>query len=111
MTKEQLDLQAANARLGVEIAALRELLAVVAALADVPEPDGGYYGPQRDAYAAAVEKRADTIAIYARMDEAATGNDAAWVLRSRARHLREEAAKPLRYTPAVPAPDTNGDAA
>src|SRR5258708_1338504 len=102
MTREQL--QAENERLGREVAALRDLLTAVRELADPPHP-------------AALEelqvhylewfRGLAKIAVWATPDANVSSHDVLLtVLHERAGVLREEAARPLRYTPKAAAPAT-----
>lgn len=88
------DLATAVARLTEENAGLRELLAAVSAYAELPRPashDNRTYGYE-------LERRADAIAIWANGDREDMAPDVyALVIQDRAKHLREEAARPVRY--------------
>jgi hypothetical protein len=87
-------LEAANARLGDEIAALRELLAAASAAASLPMPasDG-----DMDKYREAAVLRTHYIAEFCQVDEAAVSG--ASILRARAKILRDAAEAPLPYAP------------
>jgi hypothetical protein len=88
------DLATAVARLTEENAGLRELLAAVSAYAELPRPassDNRSYGYE-------LERRADAIAIWANGDREDMAPDVyVLVIQDRAKHLREEAARPVRY--------------
>lgn len=87
MTKEQL---------AAENAALRELLAAARACADVPHPAS--YDNRNYMYEYELERRADAIAVWANGDrEDMDPGVHVLVIQDRAKHLREEAAKPVRY--------------
>ena len=87
MTKQQLE---------AENAALRELLAAVRAYADVPHPAS--YDTRNHVYEYELERRLDVIAAWADGDREDMGPLVyVPVLRDRAKHVREEAAKPVRY--------------
>ena len=94
MTKEQL--QAENERLGAEVAALRELLTVIA---------GGrhpmYQAGQHDSYYMAGSDRMIAVAGAARraMEDAGT-DDFTGTLRAMSGYLRREYERPLGYEPA-----------
>ena len=88
------DLAAAVARLTEENAALRDLLAAVRAYADVPHPAD--YDDRRHEYE--LERRVDAIAVWADGDQEDMAPDVyLLVMGDRAKHLREEAARPVRY--------------
>lgn len=90
MTKEQLE--AENARLGEENAALRELLAAASAAADLPLAVSADGVMKRRVLGV---QRADYVASFCRMDKDAV--DVVSVLRNRATVLRDLAAAPLSY--------------
>lgn len=98
MTKDELEAQ--NVRLGAEVAALRTLLAAVRDLADVPMPAD--YDDMQEHYLTCA-RRVDMIAVYAD-PESGSAPAPAVVLHDRAEALRQEAARPLRYTPKAAAP-------
>jgi hypothetical protein len=106
MTKEEL--QAENERLGAEVAALRELLTAARDYAKLPHP-ADYSGT---VYTYEAERRLDAIAVWADGDrEDMTPDVYLLVMKDRAGHLREEAARPVRYeVRAEPAPAAHHEA-
>lgn len=87
MTREQL--QAQNI-------ALRDLLAAIAEAADVPYPAN----PEEEGmYAVALRHRADVIAVYADMKDKTGEQWETETYHIRAQSVREQAARPLYYTP------------
>jgi hypothetical protein len=103
VTKEQL--QAENERLGREVAALRDLLTAVRDHADVPRP-ADYDNP---AYRWLCADRLIDIAIWAELNEHATGPNADRHLNDWAARLRERAARPLKYTVRAAEPEPAAD--
>lgn len=88
------DLAAAVTRLTEEVAALRELLAAVSAYAELPHP-ASY---DNRSYEYELERRVDAIAIWANGGREDMAPDVyVLVIQDRAKHLREEAARPVRY--------------
>jgi hypothetical protein len=88
------DLAAAVARLTEENAALRDLLTAARAYAKLPHP-ADYSG---SVYTYEAERRLDAIAVWADGDrEDMTPDVYLLVMGDRAKHLREEAARPVRY--------------
>lgn len=87
MTKKELE---------AENAALRELLAAARAYADMPHPAS--YDNRNYMYEYELERRVDTIAVWANGDQEDMDPGVyVPVIADRAKHLREEAAKPVRY--------------
>jgi hypothetical protein len=98
MTKEQLtveavNLKAENLRLGAEVAAHRVLLAAIGELADMPKParwdDASYHN--------AMEIRLGTLTVYAGSLDDVSPAIMAGVLHDRAKAVREDADRPVRY--------------
>lgn len=99
MNKEEL--QAANERLGAEVAALRELLAVIGtAMPATPADDDGY----RTYYGVCRERLRAVAQITACAMDYAGQRTFYGVLHNSALTLRRELEKPLRYTPETAAP-------
>jgi len=101
------DLKAAVAKLTTELAAHRELLAAICELATVPKAADWTSVP----YICAIEDRLMTLAVYARSLDDVSPNIMVGVIRDRAKSLREDAAKPVRYESAPPAPSGIQDTA
>jgi len=104
------DLSAAVTKLTEENEALRELLGAIQVMADAPKP-----AAYSDRYHWECTDRLGTIAIWAELDEHATGPNGAAVLRGWAAQVRKKAAKPVRYevraepeAPAEAAPEGDG---
>lgn len=86
------DLAAAVTRLTEENEALRDLLGAVQAMATAPRP-----ATYSDEYYWACLDRLSTIAVWAELDEHATGPLAARIIHGWAERMREKAAVPVRY--------------
>src|ERR1700734_3931189 len=100
------DLAAAVTRLTGENEALRDLLAAVRAYADLPRPAS--YSAHDNMYEYELERRADVIAVWADGDQGDMAPDVyVLVIRDRAKHLREEAARPVRYEVRGAAPEAD----
>lgn len=98
MTTKTTDTRMTREQLEAENAALRALLAAVAAAADVPMCANPTLDREWNAYHHTCAQRAGLIAVYADPH----GNDgpiAVSTMLSSAKRLRDEAARPLRYTP------------
>ena len=99
------DLAVAVTKLTEENEALRDLLAAVQTMADVPKP--AIYS---DRYYWACTDRLSTIAVWAELNEDAAGPNAAAVISGWAKAVRKQAAKPVRYeVHAEPEPEPSGE--
>lgn len=92
------DLEAANERLGAEVAAHRVLLAAIRELATVPKP-ADWASVE---YLCDLENRLISVFAYAGTLDDVTPDIMAQVIHNRAKSLREDAAAPVRYELAKP---------